>query len=135
MSAGWTCVVPCDAGDVELEQLDEAGLEWYATGPGGDHLGRLPETREGAVGGTPDPEWLALVMATIEQQDRGSRSRSMLLVKRAQRTWFHATFAANRESIARHGLDWTRMAGSGIAGSRDPEAEGVFLCADPESAE
>ena len=59
----------------------------------------------------------------------------MLVVKRGLGTWFHATFSANRESISRHGLDWTRMTGSGIAGSRRPEAEGVFLCADLESAE
>lgn len=59
----------------------------------------------------------------------------MLLVKRAEGTWFHATFSSNRESISRHGLDRTRMTGSGIAGSHGPEADGVFLCADLESAE
>ncbi len=31
----------------------------------------------------------------------------------------------------RHGLDWTRMAAApGIAGSREAEEEGVFLCRD-----
>jgi len=42
---------------------------------------------------------------------------------------FHVTSVLNRESILEHGLDWTRMAlASGIAGSRRPEVEGVFLC-------
>ena len=35
----------------------------------------------------------------------------------------------NRASIHRHGLDWTHMGATcGIAGSRRPEVEGVFLC-------
>jgi hypothetical protein len=34
----------------------------------------------------------------------------------------------NRHSIAQYGLDWARMgAAPGIAGSRRPEVEGVFL--------
>ena len=41
---------------------------------------------------------------------------------------FHVTSSLNRASIAQHGLDWTRMgAAPGIAGSRAPEAEGVFV--------
>jgi hypothetical protein len=44
---------------------------------------------------------------------------------------FHVTSALNRDSIMRHGLDWTRMgAAPGIAGSRGPEQAGVFLCRD-----
>lgn len=42
----------------------------------------------------------------------------------------------NRQSIAQHGLDWTRMsAAPGIAGSRRPEVEGIFVCRDEEEAE
>jgi len=44
---------------------------------------------------------------------------------------FHVISAANRDSIRRHGLDWMRMgAACGIAGSREPEVEGIFLCRD-----
>jgi hypothetical protein len=44
---------------------------------------------------------------------------------------FHVTSVLNRDSIMSHGLDWTLMgAASGIAGSRGPEEEGVFLCRD-----
>jgi hypothetical protein len=40
----------------------------------------------------------------------------------------HASASANRESIERWGLDWTRMGNAaGIAGSVKPELEGVFL--------
>jgi hypothetical protein len=135
VDAGWTCVLVADGGDVELEQLDDAGAEWYATGPGGEHMGQVREVIEGALGDpSPDPAWLAVVLHELAQ-GRGSHRRSMLLVKRTHGTWFHATFRSNRESISRHGLDWARMTGSGIAGSRGPEAEGVFLCADLEGAE
>jgi hypothetical protein len=44
---------------------------------------------------------------------------------------FHVSSTVNRESIATHGLDWTRMhAAPGIAGSTEPEQHGVFLCRD-----
>lgn len=49
---------------------------------------------------------------------------------------FHVTSAANRASIRRHGLDWSRMgAAPGIAGSRAPEVQGCFLAADEWDAD
>lgn len=49
---------------------------------------------------------------------------------------FHVTSIRNRESIQAHGLDWSRMAdSSGIAGSRRPEVDGVFLVEDHFTAE
>jgi hypothetical protein len=60
--------------------------------------------------------------------------RSLLLVKRASGWMFHASRSPNRDSIARHGLDWRRMDRPGIAGSVEPEWPGVFLCASLESA-
>jgi hypothetical protein len=45
--------------------------------------------------------------------------------------WFHVTALRNRESIRLHGLDWQRMKDApGIAGSREPEQAGCFLCRD-----
>jgi hypothetical protein len=42
---------------------------------------------------------------------------------------FHVTSSKNGESILKHGLDWTRMSEAcGIAGSREPEQAGCFLC-------
>jgi hypothetical protein len=44
---------------------------------------------------------------------------------------FHVSSVLNRSSIQRHGLDSSRMgAAPGIAGSRRPEADGIFLCLD-----
>ncbi|ABW11620.1 hypothetical protein Franean1_2184 [Parafrankia sp. EAN1pec] len=44
---------------------------------------------------------------------------------------FHVTSVANRDSILKYGLDWSRMGHArGIAGSRGPEVDGVFLCRD-----
>ncbi|MER7180316.1 hypothetical protein ABT404_12685 [Streptomyces hyaluromycini] len=50
--------------------------------------------------------------------------------------FFHVSSVLNRRSIAQAGLDWTRMgAARGIAGSRRPEVEGVFVCRGEEEAE
>jgi hypothetical protein len=43
------------------------------------------------------------------------------------RLLFHASPTANRASICAHGLDVSRMSVAGIAGSPDPEEEGVHL--------
>ena len=46
---------------------------------------------------------------------------------------FHVSSVLNRQSITRHGLDWTRMgAARGIAGSHRPEVEGIFVCRDED---
>ncbi|MFB6837575.1 hypothetical protein [Streptomyces sp. NPDC056361] len=48
---------------------------------------------------------------------------------------FHVSSMLNRQSIEQHGLDWTRMgAAPGIAGSRRPEVEGIFVCRGEEEA-
>jgi hypothetical protein len=49
---------------------------------------------------------------------------------------YHVTSVVNRESIARHGLDWRHMgAARGIAGSPTPEVEGCFLAQDEFEAD
>ncbi|WP_328492485.1 hypothetical protein OHS59_06785 [Streptomyces sp. NBC_00414] len=49
---------------------------------------------------------------------------------------FHVSSVLNRRTIAQHGLDWARMsAARGIAGSRRPEVEGIFVCRGEEEAE
>lgn len=47
---------------------------------------------------------------------------------------YHVSPSANRDSIDEHGLDWRRMQGEGIAGSRAAEEEGVFLAVDRQEA-
>lgn len=47
--------------------------------------------------------------------------------------FFHVTSSLNRESIKTNGLDSSLMSASpGIAGSRSPEAEGVFLAVEED---
>lgn len=49
---------------------------------------------------------------------------------------FHVSSSQNRASITEHGLDWTRMgAARGIAGSGQPEVEGVFVCLDQSTVD
>ena len=49
---------------------------------------------------------------------------------------FHVTSVRNRDSIETHGLDWTRMSAvPGIAGSRRPEVDGIFLADHPSMAQ
>jgi hypothetical protein len=78
---------------------------------------------------TDDPWIIAATAALAREHDRGWRSRRMMLqVQRGKGGMFHVTSAANRESIAQHGLDWRRMTGRGVAGSIRPELPAVFLC-------
>jgi hypothetical protein len=120
---------------VELEQLDDAGVEWFAVGPAGEAIGALADVLPAAIGGGGNADWIAAVIAAIEREpEAGGHRRSQLLVICASGTWFHATFAENRESIMRHGLDWRRMAGGGIVGSVEPEWPGGFLCSELEDA-
>jgi hypothetical protein len=119
-------------GGIQLEQLDPDGTRWSGSGPSGEHQGDLRAVLAATADRGADPEWLHTV-ATILPAERGRRIG--LVVRRAHDIWFHATFADNRESILAHGLDPKRFTGSGIAGSQAPEAAGVFLCADAESAE
>jgi len=121
-------------GPLDLEALDAAGEDWFGDGPGGAAAGALDTVIAAcSVAGT-DPEWAAAVAGAIHRAFTAGEARPMLVVKRGGGWMFHASRAANRESIARHGLDWRRMARPGIAGNDEPEGAGVFLCADLESA-
>lgn len=62
--------------------------------------------------------------------DSDARQGGCVLVTHGT-TFLHVSASANRESIERHGLDWSRMGRArGIAGSTRPEVEGIFLCPD-----
>jgi hypothetical protein len=132
--AGWNRTVLSTAGDIDLEQIDDAGDEWVAIGPGGDATGALPDVLTSAAADDTDPEWTHAMAAALQREIAVSDRRTMLLVKRGAGPSYHTTFAANRQSIQRNGLDWWRMNGQGIAGSRAPEWPGIFLCATLEDA-
>ena len=119
-----------DGGPIELEQADDVGLEWLAAGPAGEALGSLRDALTASAPVGTDPDWIDAVVGAMERELASKVRRSMLLVKRATGTWYHATPTANRASIREHGLDWRCMVGPGIAGSTAPEYPGVFLCAD-----
>jgi hypothetical protein len=89
----------------------------------------IPCTANGA-----DPDWIEAVAAAIGRELSVGERRTWLLVKRGSGWMFHTSRSANRESIARHGLDWRRMSGPGIANNDTPEWPGVYLCSDLESA-
>jgi hypothetical protein len=136
VSGGWGCLLLAEGGDVQLEQLDEAGREWFGEGPAGVAVGSLDEViANAAAPGAADTEWIAAVVEAVGRELVAGLRRSMLLVKRGSGVMFHASRSANRESIRRHGLDWRRMGETpGIAGSDKPEWPGIFLCSTLEDA-
>lgn len=87
-----------------------------------------------AASGEPaDAAWCAVIENAIRSEG-GLHGRVGLSARKVTGQWFHATFASNRDSIRRHGLDHRRMAGRGIAGSTAPEAAGIFLGSDLDDA-
>jgi len=132
--AGWNCAVLNSAGDIELEQIDDAGDECVAIGPGADAIGALSDVLTTAAADGTDPESTQAVAAAFQREIEVGDRRTMLLIKRGAGTWYQATFAANRQSIQRNGLDWRLTNGQGIAGSRAPEWPGIFLCTTLEDA-
>jgi hypothetical protein len=142
VSAGWKCFVlspspdPQDwsRGGILLEQLDDAGTRWSGSGPSGERIGDLVDVLAAVAEVNADQPWLDIVAAVL-MADRDGNRRSGLVARQAHGVWFHATFVENRASILSHGLDWRRFVDSGVAGSRTPETDGIFLCPDDESAE
>lgn len=58
MTSGWTCTIVNAGRDIELEQLDDAGGEWFAVGPGGDAIGALVEVLAAVIDDHADPAWI-----------------------------------------------------------------------------
>lgn len=126
-----------DAGDesyVELVELDHGDGIWGGSRTGHpDAYGTAAEVMA-ALSGRPDDDAWIVEVATALARERdwghpGGWRRPLLDVIPGRGEMFHATAAVNRESIARHGLDWRRMgAAPGIAGSTQPELPAVFVC-------
>jgi hypothetical protein len=114
---GWSCCVLSPGGDVQLEQLSADGEDWFGEGPGGTEMGAVETVVRGCAAAGTDPAWIEAVAAAIGREVKTGTRRSVLLVKRASGWMFHASRSPNRDSIARHGLDWRRMDRPGIAGS------------------
>jgi hypothetical protein len=123
----WVYTLVMPAGEVRLELTPGEG--WAAVGPGGSASGPLSESLVVAAGASAETGWINAVVGAVQHRVSAPSPNSVVLVAKESGTWFHATRSANRESIDRYGLDWRRMGDvPGIAGSRRPERDGVFLC-------
>jgi hypothetical protein len=92
-------------------------------------FGGLADVVAGVSARDPDDAWVREAVAAVEQVTPADRTTGgAVTLRRAASPLLHVTAAVNRASIERHGLDWRRMgAAPGIAGSRRPEAAGIFL--------
>jgi hypothetical protein len=124
----------CDERAVRLERLDSAGDEWFAEISSATAIGSLRDVLDVVCPGA-DPQWRDVVLLAVAGDREAQVGRAGLVVSRGVGTRFHASRAANRDSIAEHGLDWRRMAGRGVAGNDRPEWPGVFLVDELEGAQ
>jgi hypothetical protein len=138
MSGGWTLTIEGALGEIRLTQTEGGKPEWSAEGPGGVAAGDLRRALLGAAWHGVDPIWITMVEGAVVQ-DLSSSRRATLPTELITGQCFHVTFAENRASIQKHGLDWRRAKLGGIArGSNlpaNPEADGVFLTRDLEDAQ
>jgi hypothetical protein len=124
--------IPDGRGDVEFEEFADGstcaarrrGSDRYAFGGTIDVLAKVSELNV-------DDPWLMAAAKVLELErvlDAPCR-RTSLIVRAGQGEMFHASDVVNRGSILENGLDWRHMgAAAGIAGSRRPEREVIFLC-------
>jgi hypothetical protein len=119
-----------DGASIELEEFADGSLcsgRRLSSGPVA--FGSAADVLAGTSGRPESDQWLVAVLAAREQERAWPDGRRQHLeVRVGSGELFHVTAARNRDSIQSHGLDWTRMSGRGIAGSRAPELEAVFLC-------
>jgi hypothetical protein len=135
---------PGDPGNVEypielVELDDEAGV-WAGAFPGcPDAYGSAGEVIAALTSRPLDDPWVREVVAALDRDREWAtrwgagtgRLRQHLEIVRGRGTRVHATAAANRESIDRHGLDWNRMGlAPGLAGNTRPELPAIFVCED-----
>jgi hypothetical protein len=119
---------------VELVELDRDASVWGGSLAGvPDAFGTVSQVLAALSARPGDDPWAAEVAAALDRERgwgiAGGWRRPVLEVFQGNGLMFHATAAANRESIRRHGLDWRRMgAAPGIAGSTRPELPAVFVC-------
>jgi hypothetical protein len=125
--------MPDGRGNVEFEEFATDGSICGARRRGSDRYGFggtmevLAKVTELRV----DDAWVAAVGEVLgREQVLGARHRrSSLIVRPGRGEMFHASDVVNRWSIEKNGLDWRHMgAAPGIAGSRRPEREAIFLC-------
>jgi hypothetical protein len=117
---------------IRFEEYDHDGTVCGAKRVGDQGaFGAAVSVLAAVTGRRQDDAWVEAVAAALDR-DRtwaGFGRRHWLEVRHGTDEMFHVSAVANRESIRRHGLDWSRMSERpGVAGSRYPELEAVFLC-------
>jgi hypothetical protein len=109
------------------------------TGGGPAAFGTAREVIAATSGPDRRDAWVDAVCAALVRERGWHRygllRRGMLSVRIGSGEMFHVSPAANRDSIAEHGLDWRLMRATSIARNRTPELGGIFLSDTLESAE
>jgi hypothetical protein len=132
-----------DPPSLELVELDDQGQMWAGSFPGcPDAYGRAEQVIAALTSRPADDPWVREVVAALGRDlewarwwgSANGRLRRSLEIVRGQGERVHATAVANRESIYRHGLDWTWMGRApGLAGSTKPELPAIFVAPDLDS--
>lgn len=125
---------------IELVELDDEAGVWAGAFPGcPDAYGSAGEVIAALTSRPLDDPWVREVVAALGRDREWAtlwgagtgRLRQHLEIVRGRGKRVHATAAANRESIDRHGLDWNRMGLTpGLAGNTKPELPAIFVCED-----
>lgn len=129
---------------IELAELEaEVGIWAGAFAGCPDAYGSAAEVIAALTSRPVDDPWVREVVAALGRDREWAtwwgagpgrlREHLEIVAGRGQRV--HATAAANRDSIRRHGLDWNRMGPApGLAGSTTPELPAIFVCDDLDDA-
>lgn len=113
-----------------FEEFDSGGISCGGMiGDGRYGLGSARAVLAGLTRRPADDPWLDAVVGALERERVWTYGRrNSLDVHQATGQLYHVSAAANRESILRHGLDWRLMTRPGVAGSTEPELDGIYLC-------
>lgn len=125
-------------GSIDFEEWESGAVcGARATGGGAIAFGTAADVIARTSGRSASDPWVAAVVAALahERTWRSLGRRSILDVRTGSGEMFHVAAASNRDSILEHGLDWRRMRGHGVAGSRGPELDAIFLCESVDEAD
>jgi hypothetical protein len=133
-------IVPDDSGEnIEFEEFDQDGDICGGQREERYEFGSADEVVAGLMDRAKEDPWVQEVCAALARERRwpnGWLRRSTLEIFKGSDDMFHVTAVANRSSILRYGLDWTRMGDApGITGSRRFELPVIFACDSREESE
>lgn len=115
---------------VWFEEFDSTG-QLCAGGIRDGHFGfgTTSEVLTSVTARSADDSWIEAVVAALHRERTWAEGRrNSLDVYVAEGEMFHVSAAANRESIARRGLDRRLMTSRASPDRAAPELDGIFLC-------